>query len=146
MCDHQGYWFVIFHSCSVLSWLFCESSAGLIKWAWKFALLFSFGEQFARISVLLWMLGGIQLWNHLFLDFSFWGIFWFLIKSAYSFSVQFFFFFIIQVIYPLIPGYPICWYKIIYNSLYGPSIFVISAVKSSLSFIILFICILFFIE
>ena len=48
---HQGYWPIIFFSCSVLVWFWYHSNAGLVKWICKHSLLFYFLESLRRIGI-----------------------------------------------------------------------------------------------
>ena len=38
----------VFFSCSVLVWLWYQGNAGLVKWVWKYSLLFNFLQEFEK--------------------------------------------------------------------------------------------------
>ena len=59
---YQGYWPVVFFSCSILIWLWYQGNVGLLKWVWKCYLFFVL-QEFETVLV-----------------FLFWG-FWLLIHS-----------------------------------------------------------------
>ena len=71
--DHQGYWPVVFFSCAILVWFWCQGNAGLVKWVWKCSLLLSFLEDFDkdRYSIFFgsfveFTSEGVPSWNFVF--------------------------------------------------------------------------------
>ena len=53
-----------------LSGFGCQGNVYLVKWVWKYSLLF-WGGIWEGLALILWMFGRVHQWSHLVLGFSF---------------------------------------------------------------------------
>ena len=124
--SHQGYWSLIFFSCSVFVWLGCQGNAGLIEWVKKCSSFFNFlGKVLRNIivnSLYVWWNLPVKPWGPrlFFVGTSLSSdsilliieLFRFLISSRFSLG-----WFCVSRNLSISFGYPICWCTTVFSTL-----------------------------
>ena len=93
----QGYWPIVFFSCSVLVCFWYQGNAGLVRWICMCSFSSMFWKGWERLVLILQMINGIHQWIHFLLGFFFFFIYsgLFLITDSISPLVIFLFRFFI---------------------------------------------------